>query len=178
MVSLARINLWEIVVAHLRTLRRLGHRGIYAGDIILFFVIPAIAAMPLAYFFGDRLYDQAAKLLTSISLIGGFLFNLLGRVGQIVDKVRKDAPAGSVRRVFAKELHSNVSFGIIAALTCSLCLVAFSFMAKPTVDMMRLDYGYIAVAWLNYFLCFSFFLTLLMIVKRMFIILSSDVEDM
>ena len=175
MISLARIDLTEIVVAHLRTLRRLGKPGINTGDIVFFFVLPALVAIPLAYFFGDRLYDQASKLLTAISLIGGFLFNLLARTAQIVDKARKDSTAGSVRRVFAKEIHANISFGIILSLSCSLSLVAYSFLDKPVARQLQ---GELGMAWLNYFLAVSFFLTLLMIVKRMFIILSSDVEDL
>lgn len=175
MISLARINLLEVVVAHLRTLRKLGQPGINIGDLFFFFGLPALIALPLAYFFGDRLYDQTSKLLTAVSLMGGFLFNLLARTAQIVDKARKEAAYGSVKRVFAKEIHSNVAFGIILSLSCSISLVVYSFMTKPIAKQWVSQVG---VAWLNYFLLVSFFLTLLMIVKRMFIILNSDVEDL
>jgi len=175
MISLARINLLEVVVAHLRTLRKLGQPGINIGDLLFFFGLPALFALPLAYFFGDRLYDQASKLLTAVSLMGGFLFNLLARTSQIVEKARKEANQGSVRRIFAKEIHSNVAFGIILSLSCSITLVVFSFMEKPTAKQWESQLG---LAWMGYFLLVAFFLTLLMIVKRMFIILNSDVEDL
>jgi len=107
--------------------------------------------------------------------MGGFLFNLLARTSQIVEKARKEANQGSVRRIFAKEIHSNVAFGIILSLSCSITLVVFSFMEKPTAKQWESQLG---LAWMGYFLLVAFFLTLLMIVKRMFIILNSDVEDL
>lgn len=175
MISLARINLIDIVVDHLRTLRKLGQPGIYKGDIVLFFIMPAAVALPLAYFFADRLFEQAPKLLTATSLMGGLLFNLLARTSQIVDKARKDSDPGSVRRVFAKEIHSNVAFGIILSLSCAVFLVIFSFMNKPVSRQLDIQS---VVAWLSYFLIISFLLTLLMIVNRMYIILTSDVDDL
>lgn len=181
MISLARINLFDIIVDHLRTLRRLGRPGIYFGDIILFFIIPGIIALPLAYLFPDRLYEQAPKLLTATSLMGGLLFNLLARTAQIVDKARKEAEIGSVRRVFAKEIHSNVAFGIIWSLGCAVVLVSFSFFKLPKDWISTLTPNAIwimSVAWLGFFFIISFLLTLLMIVKRMYIILTSDTEDL
>ena len=175
MISLSRINLLDVVHAHLRTLRRLGQPGIYTGDLIFFFGVPAAIALPLAYCFGDRLYEQAANLLTAVSIIGGFLFSLLAMTAQIVDKVRKESPSGSVRRIFAKEIHANVAFGIILSLACVVSLVVFAFLTKPVA---RQWVGQVSVAWLTFFLIVAFFLTLLMIVKRLFIILSSDVEDL
>jgi hypothetical protein len=175
MLPLARIDLSDILVAHVRTLRTLGKPGINKGEVFFFFGLPALIALPLAYYFGDRLYDQAPKLLTVVSLVGGFLFNLLARTSQIVDKAKKESASGSVRRIYAKEIHSNVAFGIIIALGCAASLVAYSFVDKPTARHLQ---GQIGLAWLNFFLFVAFFLTLLMIIKRMFIILSSDVEDL
>jgi hypothetical protein len=181
MISLARINLFDIVLDHLHTLRRLGRPGIYAGDVILFFVLPAVLAIPLALLIPDRLVEQAPKLLTATSLMGGLLFNLLARTAQIVEKAKKDAEPGSIRRVFAKEIHTNVAFGITLSLSCAIALVIFSFLKLPKEWVLNHEPStiwIIAVAWSCFFLLILFVLTLLMIVKRMYVILTSDTEDM
>ncbi len=96
MISLARINLLEVVYAHVRTLRELGKKGVNYGDVIFFFGLPAALAIPLAYYFGPQLHKQDTDLLTAVSIIGGFLFSLLGMTSQIVEKVKNEAKDGKI----------------------------------------------------------------------------------
>jgi hypothetical protein len=184
MLSLVRIDLSEILIAHVRTLRTLGKPGVNRGEVFFFFGLPAIIAAPLAYFFPDRIYAQAANLLTAVSIIGGFLFSVLAMTSQIVDKVKRESTSGSVRRIFAKEVHANVAFGIIASLACALSLIILGFIKNPVStdkageSVLVITRYLLGAAWLNYFLLCSFFLTLLMIVKRLFIILNSDAQEL
>lgn len=184
MLSLVRIDLSEILVAHVRTLRTLGKPGVNWGEVFFFFGLPALVAAPLAYFFPERVYAQSANLLTAVSIIGGFLFSVLAMTSQIVDKVKRESAAGSVRRIFAKEIHANVAFGILASLSCALSLVILCFLKNPVStdksgeSIVTVTNYLLSMAWLNYFLLVSFFLTLLMIVKRLFIILNSDAQEL
>lgn len=179
MISLARINLLEVVYAHVRTLRELGQKGVNYGDVAFFFVFPAVLSIPLAYYFSPQLHKQDTDLLTAVSIIGGFLFSLLGMTSQIVDKVKNEVAEGKpnniTKRIYAKEIHSNVAFGILMALASVLTLVIYGFMETPVAKQWKIES---VLAWFNYFLLITFFLTLLMIVKRLFVILGSEADDL
>jgi hypothetical protein len=133
---LARINLLDVVATHIRTFHKFNRTDIYLGDLLLFFGLPAAAALPLAYYFSCRLYEEASNLLSAASIIGGFLFSLLAMTSQLIDKVKNEPNTGQVRRLFAKEIHANVAFGIISSLACVVCLVVYRFGGEPVEHML------------------------------------------
>jgi len=240
---LSRVDVRPIAFAHLRTLRKLGQPGINPGDLWLFFWWPAILALPLAFFFTEKLGERSSDLLTAVSIIGGFLFGLLAMITQVIEEVKKEALGDEVKKVFAKEVHSNIAFGILQSLACVVLLIVLGFFkpnvpehpaasvtvaklpgpiglvksqpltvtsstatvksisakattqakvsspaSKPTVSS-TLGWGkrfqrpwqewlLMFIAWVNYFSLMSFLLTLLMIVNRIFVIMSSEAEEL
>lgn len=241
---LSRVDVRPIAIAHLRTLRKLGQTGVNPGDLWLFFWWPAILALPLAFFFTEKLGERSSDLLTAVSIIGGFLFGLLAMITQVIEKVKKEASGDEVKKVFAKEVHSNIAFGILQSLACVVLLIVFGFFkpntpehvaasvteaqsakqtvlgrpqptsvtvpaaslksihAKSTVRGKALsstatkpmasttqvwrkwfqrpwqEWVLMSTAWVNYFLLISFLLTLLMIVNRIFVIMSSEADEL
>jgi hypothetical protein len=172
---LARINLFDVVATHIRTFHKFNQTSIYVGDLLLFFGLPAVAGLPLAYYFSCRLYEEASNLLSAASIIGGFLFSLLAMTSQLIDKVKSEPNTGHVRKLFAKEIHANVAFGIVSSLSCVVCLVVYRFGGEPIEHILSAQ---TIMAWFTYFNLLAFFLTLLMIVNRLFIILNSQAREL
>lgn len=190
-----------VVFAHIRTLRTLGKPGVNISDLLFFFGLPAVIALPLSYCCLAELHTKGSDILTAVSIIGGFLFGLLGMIVNVIEKVKREHSDNIVKKVFAREIHANIAFGIIQSLACVLSMIAYGFLTPSGKDKTLSAFWdsvknkasfesilewirsssfslEVAVAWINYFLLISFFLTLLMIVKRIFIIMNSDAQEL
>ena len=141
-------------------------------------------------------------MLTAVSIIGGFLFGLLGMIVNVIEKVKREHSDNIVKKVFAKEIHANIAFGILQSLGTLLAIVVYGFLpatnkgyklnevwkalhfkgfsVQAAINWFHTSTfsAEIAVAWVTYFLLISFFLTLLMIVKRIFIVMNSDAKEL
>jgi len=164
---LTRINIKDIILSHFKTLRAVGQdKGIAVIDFILFLLIPITCSIILVY------YDIGFKSLTSdiitaISILAGFLFNLLAIIYTSLDKIKIEGLNSEIRKQFVLELHSNISYNILL----SIFIIPLLLLYKIDVYKCWFDKTLLG---LNYFLLFSFFLTLLMILKRIFILLDSS----
>lgn len=172
-----RISIKEIISAHLKTLRSLNQasNGIYIPDLLLFFISPFLISLYLIYK-DIELSSQITNLISAISILGGFLFNLLAIVYSIMDKLKDDSlkkGASDLKKKFVKEIHSNISFAILLSIFTTVFLIIYSFEYPSTQVYCCIKK---LLALINYFLLILFFLTLLMILNRIFILLKKDVE--
>ena len=86
------INVWVIVKDHLKTLKVYRSDKTSTEDVILFLVIPFLAALSFVLFLDYRLdVDAINALITSLSVFSGLLFNLLLL---IYDLLRKENTKG------------------------------------------------------------------------------------
>lgn len=167
---LTRINIIEIVLSHFRTLRGVGQeKGIAVIDFILFLLVPIISAFLLA-FYNIGFKSLTSDIITAISILAGFLFNLLAIIYTSLDKIKINGLNTEIRKQFVLELHSNISYNILL----SIFIIPLLLMYKLEVYSCWFDKTLIGI---NYFLLFSFFLTLLMVLKRIFILLDSSAND-
>jgi len=174
---LSRINILQIIKDHFKTLRSLNQKtkGIYWQDFILFILVP-ITISAFATYKNFSLQNQVTNLIAATSIIGGFLFNLLAIIYGQIDKIKTDADTEQnyLKKVFVKEIHINISFGIVLSIILVLTLILYSidFNGDKLHDII--DRGLLG---LNYFLITEFMLTILMVVNRVYILLKKDSGD-
>jgi hypothetical protein len=148
---LTRINITQIITSHLKTLRGLDQKkGIAIIDLLLFIIIPLISALLLA-FFNIGFKSLASDIITAISILVGFLFNLLAIIYTSIDKIKIEGRDSEIRKQFVLELHSNISYNILLSISHIPLLLIY----KLDVDELWFDEFLIGI---NYFLLLSFFL--------------------
>lgn len=176
-----RINFYKIIRDHLNTLRRIdtNRNEMSFWDFILFIFLPLIIAMILAYF-RISITSHITDLITAVSIIGGFLFNLLAIIYGLMDKLTSDSHAiapeseiGKLKRLFIKELHVNISFNILISLFLLICLIIYSYIPNEQCELWAIGIHWVLTV-LIYFLSILFFLTMLMILNRIYILLKKD----
>lgn len=171
---LTRINILDIIRSHFKTLRAVGQlSGIATMDLIIFLLVPIIASVYLS--FNDMGFKSlTSDIITAISILAGFLFNLLAIIYTSIDKIKINGLNSEIRKQFVLELHSNISYNILL----SIFIIPFLLLYKLDIDECWIEKILLGI---NYFLLFSFFLTLLMVLKRIFILLDTsaniNVED-
>jgi hypothetical protein len=148
---LTRINITQIITSHLKTLRGLDQKkGIAIIDLLLFIIIPLISALLLA-FFNIGFKSLASDIITAISILVVFLFNLLAIIYTSIDKIKIEGRDSEIRKQFVLELHSNISYNILLSISHIPLLLIY----KLDVDELWFDEFLIGI---NYFLLLSFFL--------------------
>jgi hypothetical protein len=141
--------------------------------------LPLVLAILITYFNLFDLRGQVANLLTVVGITGGFLINLLALIYNVIDSVRKEYPADAVKTIYAKEIHANISFGIVLSMFCCLLLLIYGLKLPSSFKSWLSTYPQIlpitkqVIEGFLYFLLGIFFLTLLMIIKRIFTIMDN-----
>ena len=169
-----KINIFLIVVDHIKTLRDLPSQRLSLTDIVTFFIVPLVVSL-FAYGLSFSVQDEFYNV--SITFFGIFIALLLNiQVAIFSIFLRKwDIPVDlksqtlaeeriNQRRLLLKEINSNVSYLILVS-----CLALFSCLVAYTESYLK-----------GFFPAFSmliyshFFLTLLMIIKRVYAVFQKE----
>ncbi|CAM2973784.1 hypothetical protein SAMN02745938_1263 [Flavobacterium psychrophilum DSM 3660] len=179
-----RINIYRIVKDHLKTLRSLNqsYNFINIGDFLLFFIFPSIISLTLTLL-NYNFIKQLDNLIASISILGGFLFNLLAIIYSQIENIKTDVEKlgnndknkieREIKNKFINEIHSNISFAIVLSLFLILSLLSI------TIEIPEFKYKTLVeniFIFINYFLMQLFTLTLLMIINRIYILFKKTAE--
>lgn len=170
---MSKINIAPVILAHLRTLRdyRFGNRVSYS-DLFVFFIIPIIAAaLLISIGFGYRV-DAVSAFLNAFSVLTGLLLNLLVLVFTLASAAAPMNMDIQKRKVLLTEIFANVCF-------CVLIAISVVCTALVSLSYMRSSSGAVtgrAATFLLTLLTSNFVLTLLMIIKRMFVLLNKEIE--
>ena len=179
-----RINIYRIVKDHLKTLRSLNqsYNFINIGDFLLFFIFPSIISLTLNLL-NYNFIKQLDNLIASISILGGFLFNLLAIIYSQIENIKTDVEKlgnndknkieREIKNKFINEIHSNISFAIVLSIFLILSLLSI------TVEIPEFKYKTLVeniFIFINYFLMQLFTLTLLMIINRIYILFKKTAE--
>lgn len=179
-----RVNIYRIVKDHLKTLRSLNqsYNFINIGDFLLFFIFPSVISLTLTLL-NYNFINQLDNLIASISILGGFLFNLLAIIYSQIENIKIDVKKlvdneenkieKKIKNKFINEIHSNISFAIVLSIFLILSLLS------TTIEIPEFKYKTIIehiFIFINYFLMQLFTLTLLMIINRIYILFKKTAD--
>jgi hypothetical protein len=167
---LAKIDISPIISGHLKTLAsaRTG-RGSFS-DGLLFFGFPVVLGATLVAFgFGFR-SDAVNGFLTAFSILTGLLLNLLVLVFSLSAASQSDH---QLRKRILKEVFTNICY-------CILVAICAAGVALVDLGYMRSNAGAITGKVSTFLLAATttnFVLTLLMVMKRMYRLISTELEN-
>ena len=166
MKILVKINVLKIIQAHLLTLVDARTKKSGYDDWITFFIIPLLFAMGIFQFQLPLGYNAITIIITSLSIFVGLLFNM---VILVFDILKRDATK-EIKNSLLKQILANISFTIIL----SIFIIGLSLLALlknyPTIKVIT-DF-------VIYFFLAFFFLTLTMILKRMYVLFENEMKEM
>lgn len=167
---LEKINIICIIKDHVNTLKNDNSNKADFKDYLLFLMIPIWVPFLLIGVF--NLYmskDFINILITILSIFVGLLLNVMVVIFDIIKKYEKDAKFRLI-----KESYSNISFAILLSIVTIIPLV-ICYTENPKNSVL-IKVLLIASNGLSYYLLTLFFITLLMIVRRIHIILSDEIS--
>ncbi len=170
-----RINVLHIITAHFKTLRSLNNRSsnsIYWGDLILFIILPLIVAILLTYR-NISIKSISGDLIKSVAIFAAFLFNMLAIIYNSLKDLSKDAETDQIKKIYIKEIHTNLSFNILVGIILIVLLVIQSTFSDNVSCIKAIIEDLLNI--LNYYFLILFVLTLLMNLNRVYILLNKQI---
>jgi len=177
---LNKINVTAIVKDHIATLENYHTGRVHYPDIFLFFIFPLIISLFLVLV-NVLLNDSMANaLITSFSVFAALLFNLLLLIYDISGKSSDDTVdqrKQESRKEVLRQLYINISFSIFISVVAVVFLIIYFLKIKKCVligfNICSLP-PFLSLA--VYYISALFILTLLMILKRIYILLSREFD--
>lgn len=169
-----RIDFIKIIKAHTKTLQSLNQTSnlIYWKDFLLFYFSPLLFSLILLYY-NISIKSQVDNLIAAISILGGFLFNLLAIIYNSMSNLKNDAESSDIKKKYIKEIHSNISYNILISIFLIVSLIIFNIDIKfECIFITKVITVFIEVT--TTFLLSHFFLTLLMVLNRIYILLDKE----
>jgi hypothetical protein len=161
-----KINITQILLDHLATLKNESTGQLSVLDIGIFFGLPTVLAI-LYYVFGGIFSESATSLIvTGMSIFAGLMINVLVLIYTVALNTRtadETLEEAFVERRFLREIFANISFSITTSVLI-VVVVSFSFFAPAKAQGLL---SAVAV-----FLLVNFLLTLMMTLKRLHILLT------
>lgn len=169
---ISRINFWKIIDAHFKTFRSLNQTSnkIYWKDFILFVLVP-LTVSGILTFYEIQIKSQVTNLIAAISILGGFLFNLLAIIYNSMSNLEKDAKEDDIKELYIKEIHTNISYNILVGIFSIVLLILYNVIENINIVFCYLNKS---LLFINYFFLFTFLLTLLMVLNRVYILLNKQ----
>lgn len=167
-----KLDVSRIVKDHVDTLRDNETNKRSAGDMFVFFGLPALFSALILYVFKTPV-DRAISniLITSLSIFSALLLNLLMLIYDLVRKEEEEtgpddnSPAARLLR----EIFSNISYSILVSVFCVAILLIAYLEIKPVIFLQIFSL-------VVYFLVLQFLLTMFMVLKRVHILLSLKIK--
>lgn len=192
-----KINVIKIIVEHIGTLKQFDDNKYSKTDVFLFIVLPLIVAFILTFFNIKLTNNLITIFITAYSIFAALLFNLLFLIYDLgtknnssMDKYNGEVngqPSESklkLKRRLLKETYVNISYSITIAIFLLILLITL-YVIIETINPLNLEINPISpsiesiinsaipvLSFCIYYLVLQFILTLFMILKRIYILLS------
>ncbi|MEN5425384.1 hypothetical protein ABE522_03270 [Stenotrophomonas pennii] len=188
-----KINVWSVFCGHMATMRHHGEDRVSVLDVTVFFICPGIVAA-VVYLSDIPLTDSLiGALINASAILLGLLLNLLvlmfdqkSKAAELLDRLsRPDCSSGGgasvpvaqdkirhirLRGVVITESVSNISFAVLLCIASLVSLLGFSMRGEAGGGDSLESF----VCSLNTFLWLNVSLTILMIIKRVFVLFSTS----
>jgi len=193
-----RINFAKIIKNHIGTfynygeLKINGNKTTHYGDWVTFLFIPIILSISL-YKLEVRFTETYIDLIiTSLSIFIGLLFSLLALVFELATKEKENRKARQndkkteAKYKLTKELFINIAFSIVLSLISIIVLFLTRLKPSNLISLLKENFLYYDILKLTFvgltniigfFLIIEFILTLMMILKRFFVIFLNEFEE-
>lgn len=179
-----KINVISIVKDHLETLENHNTSKVHFPDIFLFFIFPLIIAFFLTSLEVLLNDVMANALITSFSVFAALLFNLLLLVYDITGKSSTSSNSKladdrlKLKKKILRQLYINISFSILVSVIEIIILILY-FLKIKTCDFWGFSICIFpqlppVLSFIIYYLTGLFILTMLMILKRIYKLLSTE----
>ena len=166
-----KINVSKIIKDHMSSFRDYRTNRYRYGDFLLFLGSPLFIALTLIYFNVLLSENVVSILITAFSIFTALLLNLLILVYDVVQKSKEDS-MNKLKTRFIKEIYVNISFSVLTSILLIFLLLFICF-----IGVYRTKVLVIVLQFTVYYLTFLFLLTLLMVLKRVHVLLSNEMED-
>lgn len=162
----SKINILQIVVDHLDTLKDANTQRISFFDILLFIIAPLSGAVIVVFCFDYLMGEGLVNILiASLSIFVGLLLNLLVIIFDVITKVNGPGISSKLKKDFLKEIYSNISFCILISIV-NIGFLVLTLASNPYIKTIG---NVIADT-----LLLVFGITLLMVLKRVHVLLSNE----
>ena len=162
----SKINISQIFMDHMDTLRNEGTDEISKIDLSIFIGVPLLFALAY-YVLGWSLSKDATNLIiTGMSIFAGLMINVLVLIYTVALNTKTEtetAEEAYVEKRFLRQIFANISFSISTSVLIVVILGASFFLGLRTQNVLSTA---------AIFLLGNFLLTLLMTLKRLHIPLS------
>jgi hypothetical protein len=199
---LDRVNVIFILKEHFQTFydysvwKASGERKATKIDLVCFVMIPAITAVTLGVL-SIRLIDSYISIIiTALAIFVGLLFNLLTLILDLARRQKEEilkkkkekidiSETDKIKFILTKELFINISSAIIISIF-AIVLSLFMILRPKLliISLQNLKYYnafkeiyFTIISIFIVFLVAEFFLTLLMILKRFFLIFKQEIKE-
>ena len=164
MILFEKINIGKIITNHFNTLVNDNTNKPDWDDWCTFVIIPAAFSFFMIKM-GLGLGNNAITIIiTALSIFVGLLFNM---VVLIFDILKRDS-SHALKNKILKQLLANISFTILL----SIIIIGLSLFHLINNDTIKLLSDYVI-----YFLLCFFFLTIIMILKRMYALFDNEMIE-
>lgn len=171
----SKVDIFSILRDHKNTLVDQNSNKPGGDDLFYFLVIPILLPVILVLVFKfnfDNYLDLRRSLVSSLAIFVGLLFNAL----VLLINIAKNGDTINIRKKVIQNLISNISFNIITALFAVL-IVLLRFINLPTIfysNLLPTTSQILDIITLT--LLISFFITFLMIMKRTYLIINTEIN--
>lgn len=162
---LAKINITRIIKNHFETLQNANTKKASFDDYLTFLIIP-FAITAILFYFKVYITETALNVVIStLSILVGLLFNV---VVLIFDIIKRDS-ANKIKNIVLKQILSNIAFTIL------LSIISILFTLLTLIENC---YTKIIFNSILFFLLINFAVTVLMILKRMFHLFHTEIDEL
>jgi hypothetical protein len=171
-----KIDVTQILVAQVQTMRDYSTQKYSPGDIALFFGLPVLLGGIAPYFGWKFSVDVLNALLTAFSIFAGLLLNLLILIYTFASQTEHPTVLARTRTRMIRELHDNIAYSILI----SIVIVVETMITVAYLKMHETPQAPAFTAWWItgslIFLTLNFVLTLLMVLRRIYIMLNQTIN--
>ena len=171
-----KIDVSRIVVAQFRTMRDDSIQRYSSFDLLLFYGLPLLLGGIAPHFGWKFSSDVLNALLTAFSIFAGLLLNLLILVYTFSSQTEHPTVLAKTRTTTIRELHDNIAYSILV----SIVIVVVTMIAVAYLKMHETPGVTPFTNWwltgILIFLTLNFVLTLLMILKRIYVMLNQTIN--
>lgn len=170
-----KINIFSIVKSHILTLKPYNSTDYSLIDVFIFYGIPLILSILLPWQNVFITSDFASTLIDVFSILAGLLLNLLVLIFDSVKQAKGSSPQEILRRELLKELYANVSYCVLLAVIIVSTMLTYNLFKDNLLLQKELVKSIITC--FTIFCASNFLLSLLMVLKRVNVILSSEIDN-